>query len=134
MSAFIVSEGCIDDVVDLLLDSAGPALAHLCDKDAVGAGLYALNKDSFDRKYPQFADETVPDYAYKAGSGDAAQEYQSLCCFLYQSCEGGCHELPLYKHLLAIRLKLAPLYEAGNSQYAPPNLSHTKWDRLREAA
>ncbi len=36
MSAFIVSEGCIDDVVDLLLDSAGPALAHLCDKDAVG--------------------------------------------------------------------------------------------------
>lgn len=85
--------------------------------------LAALNVESLKRRYPEFYHEMIEDVEYIPGCDVFRHDvydiengvkfmmewhYQilkSFDCYLYQSCEGNCYKLPLYKAIEALRDK-----------------------------
>lgn len=103
--------------------------------------LAGLNIESLRRRYPDSYMEMANDIEFVPGCDIWRHEvydiengvkfmaewhYQilkSLDCYLYQSCEGGCYELPLYKALQSLRDKWGgyiaenhPMYELAKWQ------------------
>lgn len=96
-----------------------------------------LNVESLRRRYPEFYTEMTENIEFIPGCDIWREDvydiengvkfmrewhYQilkSFDCYLYQSCEGGCYKLPLYKAIQALRDKWGgyiaenhPLYES----------------------
>lgn len=85
--------------------------------------LAELNVESLRRRYPEYYHEMINDVEYIPGCDIfehdvydiengvkfmKAWHYQvlkSFDCYLYQSCEGNCYKLPLYKAIEALRDK-----------------------------
>lgn len=103
--------------------------------------LAELNVESLKRRYPDFYEEMIEGIKYIPGCDIWRNEvydiengvkfmtdwhYQilkSFDCYLYQSCEGNCYKLPLYKAIQSLRDKWGayiaqnqPAYELANWQ------------------
>lgn len=103
--------------------------------------LAKLNVESLRRRYPDSYEEMVGDIEYIPGCDIFEHDvydiengvkfmkswhYQvlkSFDCYLYQSCEGNCYKLPLYKAIQALRDKWGG-YIAENQ----PEYEEAKWD------
>lgn len=100
-----------------------------------------LNVESLHRRYPEYYHEMIEDVEYIHGCDIFEHDvydiengvkfmkhwhYQvlkSFDCYLYQSCEGNCYKLPLYKAIQALRDKWGG-YIAENQ----PEYEEAKWD------
>lgn len=94
-----------------------------------------LNVKSLRRRYPEFYTEMTENIEYMPGNdiwrNDVydiengvyfMQEWhyqilKSFDCYLYQSCEGGCYQLPLYKAIQALRDKWGGYIASNNPMY-----------------
>lgn len=103
--------------------------------------LAKLNVESLRRRYPDYYHEMIEDVEYIPGCDIFEHDvydmengvkfmkpwhYQvlkSFDCYLYQSCEGNCYKLPLYKAIQALRDKWGG-YIAENQ----PEYEEAKWD------
>lgn len=103
--------------------------------------LAELNVESLRRRYPEYYHEMIEDVEYIPGCDIFEHDvydmengvkfmkpwhYQvlkSFDCYLYQSCEGNCYKLPLYKAIQALRDKWGG-YIAENQ----PEYEEAKWD------
>ena len=104
-------------------DELTKELGHFAfDQEMVFHRLAHLNVESLRRRYSDYED-LLGDIEYESGHDIWAngvhdiehgvtymqlwhfQILKSLDCYLYQSCEGGCDELPLYKALVLLRDK-----------------------------
>lgn len=116
-------------------DELGEALKPISvDAESVFHRLAELNVESLRRRYPEFYEEMVGDIQYIPGCDIWRNDvydiensvkfmtewhYQilkSFDCYLYQSCEGGCYKLPLYKAIQSLRDKWGG-YIAENHPY-----------------
>lgn len=103
--------------------------------------LAKLNVESLRRRYPNSYEEMIEDVEYIPGCDIFEHDvydmengvkfmkpwhYQvlkSFDCYLYQSCEGNCYKLPLYKAIEALRDKWGN-YIANNQ----PEYEEANWD------
>lgn len=97
--------------------------------------LARLNVESLNRRYPDYYKEMIEDVEYIPGCDIWENEvydiengvkfmkdwhYQilkSLDCYLYQSCEGNCYKLPLYKAIQSLRDKWGAYIAQNQPQY-----------------
>ena len=118
-------------------DLLGPLAA---DPQMVFHRLAQLNVESLRRRYPNDYEDMLGDIEYSSGHDIwenpvydwengikfmKAWHYQilkSLDCYLYQSCEGNCYKLPLYKAIEHLRDKWGN-YIATNQ----PDYELAKW-------
>lgn len=130
MSAFIVSEGCVDDVVAVIYGlnpTDWPVLFGgrlYGSADELGRALYDLNARSVEERYGER--DPVPYYTFVAPGPelDRHQLYKSVACFTYQACEGDCPQDPLYKALAEVERRLHQ--ECGKRLW-----DDRAWDRAR---
>ena len=127
MSAYIVEDETINRIVSFLADSAETNkiwlyypirnLGYELDKPLhvkrLAEEMFTLNCQSVEGKYGEGEAEYMSGeqmFVYQPISPLRFNQYQalkSLGCYLYQSCEGGCEQSPLYQALDAIKGKLA---------------------------
>lgn len=109
--------------------------------ESVFQSLAALNIESLSRRYPENYKDMLGNVHYiprndvfehdvwdiengvKFMKGWHYQILKSFDCYLYQSCEGNCYKLPLYKAIEALRDKWG-YYIATNQ----PEYEEAKWD------
>lgn len=105
------------------------------DVEMVFNRLAALNVESLRRRYPDYYHEMIEDVEYIPGCDIFEHDvydiengvkfmkpwhYQilkSFDCYLYQSCEGNCYKLPLYKAIQALRDKWGAYIAENQPQY-----------------
>lgn len=103
--------------------------------------LAELNVESLRRRYPEYYHEMIEDVEYIRGCDIFEHDvydiengvkfmkpwhYQvlkSFDCYLYQSCEGNCYKLPLYKAIEALHDKWG--YYIANNQ---PEYEEADWN------
>ena len=118
-------------------DELTKELGHFAfDSEMVFHRLAHLNVESLRRRYPGDYEDLLGDIEYESGHDIWAngvrdiehsvifmqpwhyQILKSLDCYLYQSCEGGCYELPLYKGIAALRDKWGAYIAENQPQYS----------------
>lgn len=105
------------------------------DGEMVFHKLAHLNVESLTRRYPDYYKEMIEDIEYIPGAdiwqhevndiengvrfmmGWHYQILKSFDCYLYQSCEGNCYKLPLYKAIEALRDKWGAYIAQNQPQY-----------------
>lgn len=108
MSAYIVETetvryilACLNsDSAELLTKTAGVPFDPATEPPTaafqrLGSAMMALNELSVRRRYQ--SDDTADAYIHRIDIPDRLRAYKALRCWLYQSCECGCDELPLWK-------------------------------------
>lgn len=129
MSAFVVSEAVIDDVVCLLMPSAmdGDEIATL-----MGSELWAMNIDAVEQRYGDemtLCRNLLPTYRYvKPKAVLKIQRYNSLRCFTYQCSEGNVPERDLFKRCERLEVELDDIFldKIDNA--------NVQWNRERDPA
>lgn len=136
MSAFIVEDGTINQIVSLLAESdsrcrldtgwyirrlkeAGYDLSN-GGAEKLGQDMFSLNVRSIEERYgkggaAQFRDL---DYVYRSMTTTRTmQAYKSLGCWLYQCCEGTVPESSLYKLMQEFKGAIAEHFVAQMPEY-----------------
>ncbi len=144
MSAFIVSEGTMHNVVTTILSFrdtfdgltlnaqtdwaqngafSTPELRALATE--IGRRLFMMNEDAFCSRYREVpVYNTAQAYSYREQPHlTREQGYQSLRCLLYQCSEGDIDSRPLFAELEAVKNEIACKIVNGL-----PAMRETEWD------
>lgn len=125
MSAYIVSKETIDRAVAMLLIEG--VIVDKRDANEWGKRMWNMNVDAVSQRYAHHAATDAVEWAQTRSHADVyefqsrpasesiEQFHKSLCCLMYQSCEGNVDETPFFKLLDGIkdRPHLAKLRETG---------------------
>lgn len=97
MSAFIVSNNCINDVITLIKN-----IVDLKDKyndcGELGKDLFNMNVEAYDQRYAE-DNKKLTSFEYVKSERDDIVQYYSLCCLEYQCSEGDVPETDFYKFI-----------------------------------
>lgn len=115
MSAFIVSDRCMNHVASGILDLRPTGLQtfagiDLNDRDAgqrIGDVLFAMNGAAMIARYGD--SELEPGGRYRPEKSAPVQCFKQTQCLLYQCAEGDVPETPLYQEIEAVTFRLAKL-------------------------
>ena len=139
MSAFIVEEKTLNNIVSFLdydtrfsnqsgcygslgkvMKKAGYDLNFAEHKDRLIKEMAWMNRAAVNARYEEEKHEEYLSYQ-DTFPPSRIQAYKSLCCYLYQCCEGDVPDQPLYKAFREIRSDLAEVIVSDLPEYNEAN-------------
>ncbi len=122
MSAFIVSDACINRVVAHIADAQVNDYARRVLAQDVGivvnltdgpqrlaSAMFSLNVEAVRQRYPGETGEAFRplNFQHRHELCSTMQAYKSLACWLYQCAEGNVPETPLYRAMQRVKWSIA---------------------------